>query len=332
MSGERYVDHRVLKAFAQSKVNVPAEEAKERRRQVNHLRERLEEYIAAHPDFDLVKLRASGSTAKHTAIRRKSGTGSDADVAAYLRVGDPAVDVSTVLAWLEERCKEVYGKTKVAEDFKPSDHAVGITMRGSDLKIDVVPVLYTGEPDDRGYLVTSDGTKVLTSVTLHLRFIERRKAVAGDGYRELIRLLKAWIRESKEIDPQLRCKSFLIELLVAHLWDVGWNGKPLQVNDYPAAIEQVLAYIVRTGLKTPILFTDYYKASAVSATAEPIQVWDPVNPGNNVARGYDEADRVRLVHHAKTTLDTLTMAAYAATKSEALDAWRELFGPTFPGE
>ncbi|MBW5480382.1 CBASS oligonucleotide cyclase [Streptomyces bambusae] len=331
MSGERYVDHRVLKAFAQSRVNVPAEEAKERRRQVNHLRERLENYIAAHPDFDLVKLRASGSTAKHTAIRRKSGTGSDADVAAYLRVGDPAVDVSNVLAWLEERCREVYGKTKVAEDFKPSNHAVGITMRGSGLKIDVVPVLYTGEPDDRGYLVTSDGVKVLTSVTQHLRFIEKRKAVAGDGYRELIRLLKAWVRESKEVDPQLRCKSFLIELLVAHLWDVGWNGKPLQVNDYPAAIEQVLAYIVRTGLKTPILFTDYYKASAVSATTEPIQVWDPVNPENNVAK-YSELDRLRLVNHAKATLDTLTMAAYAATKSEALDAWREVFGPTFPGE
>ncbi|NHI08651.1 hypothetical protein STPH2_4016 [Streptomyces sp. KO7888] len=332
MAGERYVDHKVLKAFAQSRVNVPAEEAKERRRQVNHLRERLEDYIAAHPDFDLVKLRASGSTAKHTAIRRKSGAGSDADVAAYLRTTDTDINVSSMLTWLQDRCIEVYGATKDEDDFKPSDHAVGITMRSSGLKIDVVPVLYTGEPEDRGYLVTADGTKVLTSVTLHLQFIQTRKDKVGDGYRELIRLLKAWIRESKEVAPELRCKSFLIELLVAHLWDVGWNGKPLQVDDYPAAIEQVLAYIVRTGLKTPIVFTDFYKADAVSATADPIQVWDPVNPGNNVARGYTEHDRQRLVNHARTTLDTIIMAAYAATKSEALDAWRELFGPTFPGE
>ncbi|MEU1489910.1 CBASS oligonucleotide cyclase [Streptomyces sp. NPDC005776] len=332
MAGESYVDHEVVKAYAKNKVNVPKGEAKERRRQVNYLRERLEDYIAAHPDFDLVKLRASGSTAKHTAIRRRRGTGSDADVAAYLRVGDPTIDVSTVLAWLEKRCKEVYGKTKVAEDFKLSDHAVGITMRGSGLKIDVVPVLYTGEPDDQGYLVTSGGIKVLTSVTLHLRFIEQRKREAGDGYRELIRLLKGWVRESKEGDPQLRCKSFLIELLVAHLWDVGWNGQPLQVDDYPQAIEQILSYIVRTGLKTPIVFTDYYTADEMSATTDPIQVWDPVNPENNVARGYTEFDRRRLVDHAKTTLDTLATAAYATTKSEALDLWRELFGPTFPGE
>lgn len=331
MAGERYVDHKVLNAFAQSKVNVPPGEAKERRRQVNHLRQRLEDYIAAHPDFDLVKLRASGSTAKHTAIRRKSGTGSDADVAAYLHTSNTDIDVSTMLTWLRDRCIEVYGATKDEDDFKPSDHAVGITM-SSGLKIDVVPVLYTGEPDDRGYLVTADGTKVLTSVTLHLQFMTTRKDKAGDGYREVIRLLKAWIRQSKEADTELRCKSFLIELLVAHLWDVGWNGKSLQVDDYPAAIEQVLSYIVRTGLKTPIAFTDYYKTDAVNATAEPIQIWDPVNPENNVARRYTERHRQRLVNHARNTLDTISMAAYAATKGEALDAWRELFGPTFPGE
>ncbi|MGW9497451.1 hypothetical protein ACWG5P_24215 [Streptomyces prasinus] len=82
MAGENYVDHEVLKAFAKNKVNVPPKEAKERRRQVNHLRKRLEDHIAAHPDFDLVKLRASGSTAKYTAIRRRRGTGSSFQLAA----------------------------------------------------------------------------------------------------------------------------------------------------------------------------------------------------------------------------------------------------------
>ncbi|MYY18194.1 MULTISPECIES: CBASS oligonucleotide cyclase [unclassified Streptomyces] len=331
MAGEPYVDHEVLKTFAGNKVNVPREEAKERRRQVNHLRERLESYIADHPDFDLVKLRASGSTAKHTAIRRRSGEGSDADVAAYLRVADPKVDVSTVLDWLRDRCIEVYGKTKVADDFVPSDHAVGITMRGTGLKIDVVPVLYTGEPDDKGYLVTSKGIKVLTSVTLHLQFMRKRKDAVGDAYRELIRLLKAWIRESKITDPDLRCKSFLLELLVAHLWETGWNGESLQVNDYPRAIEQVLSYIVRTGLQQPIVFTDYYEANEIAHSWAPIQVWDPVNPENNVTSTYTELDRQRLVKHAKSTLDTVAWAAHATTKGDANDAWRELFGPSFPG-
>ena len=143
-----HVDHAVLAAYAASKVNISSDEAARRRSQVNHLRSRLESYIDAHPDYDLVKLRASGSTAKHTAIQRRRGEGSDADVAAYVRaasVGGVNADESGLLDWLRDRCMEVYGATKVADDFVISDHAVGIIMNGSGLKIDVAPVLYTGE-------------------------------------------------------------------------------------------------------------------------------------------------------------------------------------------
>ncbi|MFC1433500.1 CBASS oligonucleotide cyclase [Streptacidiphilus sp. N1-3] len=333
MAGESYVDHEVLAQFAQDRVNVSKKDAQERRTQVNYLRERLAGYIAEHPYYDLVKLRASGSTAKHTAIRRRSGEGSDADVAAYVRSNDPDQDEAGLLDWLRDRCIEVYGKTKVAEDFVISHHAVGITLRASGLKIDVAPVLYTGEPDDLGHLVTRQGNRVLTSVTLHLRFIEKRKHKneAGSGYTELIRLLKAWIREAKRQDTDLRCKSFLLELLVAHPWDNGWNGEPLQVDDYPRAIEQVLAYIVRTGLKTPIAFADFYDPAEVMASSDAIQVWDPVNPENNVASTYTEADRQRLVDQAATALDAVSWAATTPNKGDANDAWRTLFGPSFEG-
>src|SRR5262249_39126610 len=107
----RYVDHTVLAGHAQNKVNVPADEASRRRRQVNYLRSRLEEHISVHPSYDLVKLRAAGSTAKHTAIRRRRGEGSDADVAAYVRassVGGIDAHESSVLEWLRDRCIEVY--------------------------------------------------------------------------------------------------------------------------------------------------------------------------------------------------------------------------------
>ena len=83
----------------------------------------------------------------------------------------------------------------------------------------MAPVLYEGAPDDRGHLITRQGDRVLTSVTLHLAFIRARRDAAGPNYRELIRLLKAWIREAKRNDTDLRCKSFLLELIVAHLWD-----------------------------------------------------------------------------------------------------------------
>ena len=329
-----YVNHAVLAWHAQNKVNVPTEDARKRRKQVNYLRSRLEEFIAAHPDYDLVKLRSSGSTAKHTAIRRRRGEGSDADVAAYVRassVGGVDVDESGLLEWLLNRCLEVYGKTKDAEDFRISDHAVGITLRGSGLKIDVAPVLYEGAPDDRGYLVTRQGDRVLTSVTQHLAFIRGRRNDAGPNYRELIRLLKAWVREAKGNDRDLRCKSFLLELIVAHLWDNGWNGELLAVDDYPRAFEQVLGYIAQTGLRVPIVFTDCYDEAEVTPTTDPIQVWDPVNPENNVARTYSEIDRQRLVKTATTALEAITWAAHAETKGDANDAWRTVLGQGFEG-
>jgi hypothetical protein len=329
-----FVTHVVLADHAENKVNVPAAEAAKRRTQVNHLRARLEAYIDADPGYDLVKLRAAGSTAKHTAIRRRRGEGSDADVAAYIRaasVGGIEAPEAGVLDWLRDRCIEVYGATKVAEDCVISEHAVGITLRASGLKIDVVPVLYNGEPDDRGHLITRQGDRVLTSVTQHLTFIRTRRNAAGPNYRELIRLLKAWIREAKRDDSQLRCKSFLIELIVAHLWDNGWNGEQLAVTDYPRAIEQVLSYIARTELREPVAFGDFYPVTSVTATNDAIQVWDPVNVKNNVARTYTDTDRERLVKAATTALEDVAWAACAPTKGEANDAWRNLLGPSFEG-
>lgn len=329
-----HVDHADLSTFAVNKVNVPSQTAKSRRPQVAYLRTRLDSYISDHPDYDLVKMRGSGSVAKHTAIKSSS----DTDIAAYVRasaVGGVEVDETKLLEWLCDRCKEVYGATKDASDFDISHHAVAITMHGTGLKIDVAPVLYEGEPDDRGYLVTQTGDRVLTSVTLHKEFLNTRRSQAGPEYREFIRLVKAFVHRAKTeaaaSGPELRFKSFLVELIVAHLWDNGWLGKPFAIDDYPRAFEQFLAYIVMTELKEPIVFTDYYPSSDIKTCDDPVQVWDPVNPANNVTRGYSDYDRQRLVQRCSEALDKVTTASAATNKTAAVAAWKTLFGPTFPG-
>ena len=329
-----YVDHDDLHAIAVNKVNVPSQTAKSRRAQVAHLRTRLEAYITDHPDYDLVKMRGSGSVAKHTAIRSSSDTDIAANVSAAA-VGGVDVDETKLLEWLRDRCIEVYGATKDASDFEISHHAVGITMHGTGLKIDVAPVLYEGEPDDRGHLVTRTGDRVLTSVTLHKEFLNTRRVQAGTEYKEFIRLVKAFVHRAKieaaASGPELRFKSFLVELLVAHLWDHGWLGKPLSLDNYPRAFEQFLAYIVMTDLKEPIIFTDYYPASDIDFSDDAVQVWDPVNPANNVTRGYSDYDRQRLVQRCSEALDKVTTASTATNKTAAVVAWKTLFGPTFPG-
>lgn len=118
---------------------------------------------------------------------------------------------------------------------------------------------------------------------------------------------------------------------MAHLWAVGWRGETLAVDDYPRAFEQVLAYIANTGLQTPISFTDFYGAGELTSSYDPIQIWDPVNPGNNVARSYTDADRKLLVDCAAEALEEVSWAAFAPTKGAANDAWRKLLGPSFEG-
>jgi hypothetical protein len=326
---DRIIGHDDLAAYAAAKVNLLKSVVDDRRTQLDYLTRRLEHYIGEHPDYDLVKIRGSGSVTKGTALKGSS----DADMAAYVRaaaVGGVAAPESQLLGWLRDRLIEVYGDTKRPEDFKASDHAVGIVFHGSGLKVDVAPVIYEGDPDDCGYLVTRSGKRVLTSIRLHVKFIRRRKRDHGPGYAHLIRLVKAWVREQKRLDGTFRCKSFLVELVVAHLADHGWGDQPLALDDYPTALEQVFAYIVRTRLAERIAFDDYYPASDLPGpTGKPMEVFDPVNPDNNIVDGYGLAERDRLVAAAHDALDAITEAEYADTKGRAISCWRRVFGPGF---
>jgi hypothetical protein len=325
----RIIGHGEITAYAEAKVNLPKRIVDDRRAQLDYLRRRLDHYIGEHLDYDLIKIRGSGSVTKGTALKGSS----DADMAAYVRaaaVGGTGAPESGLLRWLRDRLVEVDGDTKSPDDFQLSDHAVGILFHGSGLKVDVAPVLYEGDPDDRGYLITRRGERVLTSIRLHVEFIRRRKRTQGTGYAQLIRLLKAWVREQKRLDETFRCKSFLVELVVAHLADRGWRGQRLALDDYPTALEQVFAYIVRTRLADRIAFDDYYPASKLPGpTGAPIEVFDPVNPENNIVGAYTPAERDRLVAAAHDALDAITEAEYADTKGRAVACWKRVFGPGF---
>ena len=58
----------------------------------------------------------------------------------------------------------------------------------------------------------------------------------------------------------------------------------------------------------------------------PIEIYDPVNPENNVASQYGLDDRNLLVSAARDSLDALTEAHYSNTKGRAVDAWRDVLG------
>lgn len=315
------VDHADIALFADEKVNLKGEDVKAHREQVRRLRDKLAEYIDAHPAFDLVKMLNSGSVAKGTALK----TINDMDVAVYVEPSNAPGDEKTLLQWLTDRLRDAYGDTMKPDQFVPQHHCVRVQFRGSGLDVDVAPVLYEGAADDRGYLITKDaGTRVLTSIPLHLEFIRARKDSYPKHFRQLVRLVKWWKRIYAREHQNFKFKSFMIELVLAHLFDKGFAA-----DDYSKALLDFFAYIRRTGLKERIIFEDYYALADVPASTDPIQIYDPVNPENNVASQYTEADRKALVEAAEDAADAIAFARRATTKTDAVARWQMVLGPSF---
>lgn len=321
---EPIITHDDLVFFGDRTVNLPREVAQGHRDQVNTLRERLELHIDENPGFSLVKMLHAGSVAKGTALR----TVNDLDVAVYVRKEDAPTDEAELVGWMAERLREAYGKLINPDQIQPGTHCVTITFKGSGLSVDVVPMLYEGDPDDRGYLIAKDtGERLLTSVRLHLRFIRTRKHAHPDDYAQVVRFVKWWARQRKLADPAFKCKSFMIELLVAYLADQG-----LDHSSYPEALEEVFGYIVKSGLAERIAFTDFYPAAQLPApTGAAIEVFDPVNPINNVAYQYSTVERDRIVEGADEALGAITEARFATTKAQAVACWQVVLGPSFRG-
>ncbi|MDQ3099627.1 MAG: nucleotidyltransferase [bacterium] len=319
------ITHSDIASYADSNINLSSDKAKEYRNQASNLREKLERHIQEDPGFGLVKMLHSGSVAKGTALKVIH----DMDVAVYVK--QPLEESEDqLLNWLMERLREAYSNLKPEQFSCPSgSHCVTVSFRstgGTGLDVDVVPVIMDDNPDDYGYLATKDtGDRVLTNITLHLDFIQRRKNAQPHHFRQVVRLIKWWVRQQKINDDSFGFKSLMVELICAHLAD---NG--LDMSDYPSALQRFFTYIVRTGLKERISFTDYYDDDSLfDDTPGVIQIIDPVNPTNNVALKYEEADRLKIVAAATDALDALTEAQFATTKQRALDMWKVIFGPSF---
>ena len=315
-----FVEHSDIRAFAEAKVNLKRDDVKTYRDQVNRLRERLSDFIKDHPDYGLVKMLHAGSVMKGTALK----TVNDMDVAVYVRPSDDTVDDSSLLSWLVDRLREVYPTMK-PDQFTPRDHCVAVSFRGSGLDVDVVPVIADDDDEDCGCLIVKDtGKRVRTSIPRHLEFIRKRKNAQPDHFAQVVRLVKWWVRQRKSEDTSFRFKSFMPELICAKLADEG-----LDCSNYPRALERVFTYVVTTGLKERITFTDYYESDAAPPSPDPIQIFDPVNPENNVAAQYSEANRTAITEAAADALDAITEAHYATTQGRAVEMWKLVFGPSF---
>ena len=149
--GRQHVDHDDVVRFAQDKVNLPRDKANEYRAQARRLRERLESYLADNETFSLKKMLLSGSLAKGTALRSLN----DIDVACYISGADAPQDIAALLDYLVERLRKAFPNFS-PEQVQPQTYSVTVSFRGSGLDVDVVPILYDGDPNWYGNLVSQD--------------------------------------------------------------------------------------------------------------------------------------------------------------------------------
>lgn len=315
------ITQRDIVQFADEKVNLKRDRAQQYRDQVSNLRDHLDRYIQEHPDIGLEKMLLSGSLAKGTALR----TLKDVDVALYVKGESAPSELNELLNWLVEKLRKTYWQI-APENIRIDGPAIVISFSGTGIDVDVVPIYYLGDPEWRGYLWDRfTGQKILTSIPQHLDFIRRRKEKQPTHFAQTIRLAKWWARQREREDSAVSIRSFLIELLLAKVADTG-----KVFSDYHTGLEHFFLYIQKTGLKERVSFTDFYPTSKLpKQQSGVVEIFDPVNPENNVATDMTDSNRCKLVAMAEQALDALSYAKTCQTKQDALECWQELMGGSF---
>lgn len=317
-----HVSHKEIAQFAIDKVNLPKERADKYRRQAKRLRDKFEVYIKDHPDFTLKKMILSGSLAKGTALR----TLNDIDVACYISGADAPKKTDELIKYMADRLRNAFPNF-TDDQVQPKTYCVTVSFKASGLDVDFVPILYDGDPNWYGDLVSQeDGSLLETCIPRHLEFIKKRKQSQDKHFAQVVRLAKFWAKQMKLGRDDFRFKSFIVELVLAKLADEGAD-----FSDYPEALQHFFTYLASKKMREKIAFTDYYAASDVPTSDAVVQVIDPVNPENNAAIRYTTRNADAIAEAAMDAGDAIDAALYAPTKQLTVTYWQKVFGPTFQG-
>lgn len=316
-----HIAHSSLVEFSENRVNLKREFAKKFRDQARNVRDHIQRYISENPSTGLVKTLLSGSLAKHTALK----TLNDIDIALYVKADIAPAERDVLLEWLAEQLRTTYPQ-KDRSDIYVDDPCVVIKFQGTGLSVDVMPIYDEGDEQGKGYIWSRyTREQILTSIPQHLEFIRIRNATHNKHFTQLIRLIKWWAQNQKNQNNAFKARSFMFELLFAHYAD-----STEDLTDYPEALRQFFLSIVTSELKQPIWFSDFYDQNKLKPLDDqPILIYDPVNPENNVTSDYSDYDRRTIVDSAEDALEAITYAQHATTQAEALSCWKDVFGSSF---
>ena len=278
---EPFVGHNTLAAFADREILLPKAEADACRQTVEKLNSILAEWNASRSASGMAKFLLSGPLAKGLALRTMKAI----DVALYI---DPAVapaDSPALLDWVLARLNDLLPPFDLAGEQPPAP-ALSFATPEQPRPVLLTPVYQDGSPDGGGFQFAKEtGERVRTSIPVRIAFTRRRVEAWPDNFARAYALAECWLGRQRASQPGFRFKSFLTELICAHLSDIG-----VDFSDVRAAFERFLRQLAGAGLKKRIAFFDSYgPADLPPPTGAAIEIFDPVNPLNNVAIAYSEA-------------------------------------------
>lgn len=283
--------------------------------QIDSLKDEVIRAINGMDNTKVTKVRRAGSWKKGTVLKPRDGVALDIDLVFF-------VDVDKETSFdAEELRNEIIKALCIAypnkrhEDFENGRKTVGIVFRGSGLEIDIVPFIpdcgnssYGRQP--RKKLNSGD---FRTSVDKQLDFISSVKN-KNAYFTHVVRILKHW-RNYKEIE----LPSFAIELLVAHLINVGKIKKDL---------EQAIIIFFDFLAHEPKMIIQFPNAIGNVQGSPPV-IADPTNNENNTLETMSPIEWSEVVDMALHGFETISYARVVEEKGQTFSLWKEVFGPRF---
>jgi tRNA nucleotidyltransferase (CCA-adding enzyme) len=307
-----------LSVFVTKVLHLGPGKRKEFLKQVDNLITELEAKIHEDTSFKVKGFKKTGSLIKGTVLKPRGENGVDADIVVFLDVSESDKgDIAKLHTIIKELLAAVY-PMKEADDFKVQPRTLGIHFRQSGLDVDLVPVVpIPSQPGFGWQLSSQQGAPIKTNIQGQLEFIAKRKK-ADPRFKTIVRLLKHW-RNENEIDA---LRSFAIELIVSHLYDVHGAAPSLEVG-----LQRFFLYVAQSGLSKKIVFPEL--GNVTQLPLDPVVILDPVNRDNNVTARITEAERKEIVAAALSAWETISFAGRTATKGDTIDLWKEIMGRSF---